>query len=278
MVKKEKLHAKIRDYYSETVLKEWKRLIKSPKQKYLEFYTTMFFLNKYLPKKGLVLDGGSGPGRYTVELTKRGNDIIALDPVENSLVFLRKAVKNYGDASHLKKVINGRLEDLSMLKSNSFDAVISLGGPLSHIMSTTARRKAAHEILRVAKPGAKIFVSVMTRTSLILGLLTEFPNELGNNYTKTWIKTGDYFGEKGFTAFHGFFPSELVELFYLKDFRKITLVGLEGFGSYAGSHITKLYKNKRRLKQWLKMHMETVEEPSILGVSEHILLIGEKKH
>ena len=51
----------------------------------LEFYTTMRFLDGYLPKKGLVLKGGRGPGHYTVELTKRDNDVIALDPVKENL-------------------------------------------------------------------------------------------------------------------------------------------------------------------------------------------------
>jgi hypothetical protein len=38
----------------------------------------MHFLEKYLPKKGLVLDAGGGPGRYTIELAKKGYDVVLL--------------------------------------------------------------------------------------------------------------------------------------------------------------------------------------------------------
>ncbi|MEM3695337.1 MAG: class I SAM-dependent methyltransferase [Candidatus Bathyarchaeia archaeon] len=38
----------------------------------IEFNVTMHLLKKYLPKEGLVLDAGGGPGRYTIELAKQG--------------------------------------------------------------------------------------------------------------------------------------------------------------------------------------------------------------
>ena len=33
---------------------------------------TMYFPEKHLPEKGLLLDAGGGPGRYTIELAKKG--------------------------------------------------------------------------------------------------------------------------------------------------------------------------------------------------------------
>jgi len=60
----------IRDYYIQSVEYEWNRLIQDPYHR-LEFDTTMYFLKKYLPKKGLILDAGGGPGRYTIELAKK---------------------------------------------------------------------------------------------------------------------------------------------------------------------------------------------------------------
>jgi 2-polyprenyl-3-methyl-5-hydroxy-6-metoxy-1,4-benzoquinol methylase len=39
----------------------------------------MHFLEKYLPRQGLVLDAGGGPGPYTIELAKRGYDVVLFD-------------------------------------------------------------------------------------------------------------------------------------------------------------------------------------------------------
>jgi hypothetical protein len=47
--------------YSKQVLREWKRLTQDSFHR-LEFETSMKFLEKHLPKKGLILDAGGGPG------------------------------------------------------------------------------------------------------------------------------------------------------------------------------------------------------------------------
>jgi len=68
----------VKKHYTEYGAGEWERLTKHPYHR-LEFDTTMHFLRKYLPKKGLVLDAGGGPGRYTIELAGLGYDVILLD-------------------------------------------------------------------------------------------------------------------------------------------------------------------------------------------------------
>jgi len=69
---------KVKKYYAEKALLEWRRLAKDPYHR-LEFETTMHFLRKYLPRKGLLLDAGGGPGRYTIELVRLGYDVTLVD-------------------------------------------------------------------------------------------------------------------------------------------------------------------------------------------------------
>ena len=42
-------------------------------------FIEIFFFKKYSPRKGLVLDAGGGPGRYTLELARLGYDVVLLD-------------------------------------------------------------------------------------------------------------------------------------------------------------------------------------------------------
>jgi len=74
----------IKENYVGNSVSEWKRLVRDPFHR-LEFDTTMLFLKKYLPKKGLVLDAGGGPGRYTIELAKLGYDVVLFDFVPGLL-------------------------------------------------------------------------------------------------------------------------------------------------------------------------------------------------
>jgi 2-polyprenyl-3-methyl-5-hydroxy-6-metoxy-1,4-benzoquinol methylase len=82
----------VKKYYVELGIKEWKRLVKDPYHR-LEFDTTMHFLKKYLPKKGLILDAGGGPGRYAIELAKLGYDIVLLDLTPELLEIAKRRIK-----------------------------------------------------------------------------------------------------------------------------------------------------------------------------------------
>lgn len=53
-------------YHDETAESEWER--QDTAYRNIEFESTMFLINKYFPKKGKILDIGSGPGRYSFEL------------------------------------------------------------------------------------------------------------------------------------------------------------------------------------------------------------------
>ena len=73
----------VKEYYDKHAEREWNRLVQDPYHR-LEFIVTMYFLDKYLPKKGLILDAGGGPGRYTIELAKKGYDVVLFDLSTNA--------------------------------------------------------------------------------------------------------------------------------------------------------------------------------------------------
>ena len=265
----------VKEYYTGYVCKEWRRLVSDPYRR-LEFDTTSRFLKKYLPKKGLILDAGGGPGRYTIELAKQGYDIVLLDIVPANLEFAKKQIKKAKLQNKVKAVIEGSIVDLSRFGDNTFDAVICLGGPLSHVLDKNERDKAISEMIRVAKKDAPIFTSVMSRLSLLASALKRFQHELEHPHFKKIRDTGSYLGGYGFTACHFFLPEELKESFAKKRVKILEIVGLEGVGSNFEEKINRLAKNKKRWKVWLETHYKTCTHPVVVGISEHILIICKK--
>jgi S-adenosylmethionine-dependent methyltransferase len=85
----------VRKYYDDKAQTEWTRLKRNAYRR-LEFIVTMHFLDKHLPKKGLVLDAGGGPGRYTIELAKKGYNMVLLDLSPQCLKLARKQIKRAG--------------------------------------------------------------------------------------------------------------------------------------------------------------------------------------
>jgi 2-polyprenyl-3-methyl-5-hydroxy-6-metoxy-1,4-benzoquinol methylase len=68
----------VKEWYKKTAGHEWKRLQLNPYHQ-IELIITMHFLEKYLPKKGVILDAGGGPRRYTISLANKGYDMVLLD-------------------------------------------------------------------------------------------------------------------------------------------------------------------------------------------------------
>lgn len=274
IMKAAKLHREIVKGYAASTVHEWKRL--TERSGIMEYVTTSSYLEKYLPKKGTVADIGSGPGRYAIWFAQRGYGVAAVDPVEDSIRSLKARLAARRLSQRLKGAYVGFAQNLEMLESKSFDAVVCLGGPMSHIMDGEERRKAAMELVRIAKPGAPIFVSVMGRFTIFGGTVGLFQTDLDSKYIEKWAETGDYFGGYGFLPFHGFRPNELEGLFGNKV-ELLAKTALEGFASYRGDYIKRLMKNRRRWSKWLRIHFSTCEEPETIGVSEHYMIVAKVK-
>lgn len=134
--------------------------------------------------------------QITIELARRGYDVVLLDLVPEMLKLAKNKAKRTGAALKVKQFVQGSIEDLSIFPDNTFDAVLCLGGPLSHLLKAEQRKNAAKELARVAKNGAPIFVSVISRIGLLRTLLIRFQHEM--QYAKHHWEVGNYIlGQQG---------------------------------------------------------------------------------
>ncbi len=270
----------VKSWYTKTARDEWNRLERDPYHR-VEFITTTHFLEKYLPDSGLILDAGGGPGRYTIELAKRGYDIVLLDITPKLLEIASEEIERAGVRERVKRIMEGTIVDLSAFDDETFDAVLCLGGPLNHIVDAAQRGKAAQELVRVAKKGSPLFVSVISRFGLLRTIMLEFPDEI-KDCRHHW-ETGDYIPwalpraeVTGFTASHWFLPEELRDLFERCGVETLDMAALEGLSSHHEEQVNRLAEDDELWEMWIDMLLRTCNHPSILGISEHILLVGMK--
>lgn len=267
--------ALVRDYYTSQVRSEWRRLVRHPYAR-LEYETTLHFLAEHLPQHGRILDAGGGPGRYTIELAARGYDVVLLDMTPANLAFARRQIKRAKLQARVANVVEGSIVDLSQFGDNVFDAVVCLGGPLSHVLDRQARDTAIAELIRVCRPGAPLFVSVMGRLSLLVLELMEAQHEIEMPLFTEIRDSGVYSGGAGFTPCHFFLPEELRAAFCDKGVSIVALVGLEGISSRQVRLINQLVRDNVRWRIWLETHYRTCTHPAVVGMSEHMLIICRK--
>ncbi len=265
----------VTQFYSGVVRGEWHRLVKDAYHR-LEFDTTFHFLNKYLPQQGLILDAGGGPGRYTMALARKGYEVVLLDATQANLDFAKRQVRLAGLNKQVREIIHGSIVDLSEFEDARFDGVICTGGPLSHILDPQQRQRAISELVRVAKPGAPILISVIGRLSVLVIILTEAQHEILEPHFKLLQETGDYLGGYGFTACHFYLPEELAKDFSIDGIKVLELAGVEGISVHHNRALNKLAKDENRYRAWLETHYKTCTHPAAVGMSEHILIVCRK--
>jgi 2-polyprenyl-3-methyl-5-hydroxy-6-metoxy-1,4-benzoquinol methylase len=265
----------IKEFYTSQVRQEWRRLIKNAYHR-LEFETTLHYLDKYLPQRGLILDAGGGPGRYTLELAKKGYEVTLLDATQANLDFAKRQIRRHGLQARVREITLGSIVDLSRFREATFDAVLCSGGPLSHVLDPHERELAIKELVRVVKPGAPIFVSVMGRLSVLVAIMLEAQHEIEMPHFQQMRETGDYLGGHGFTACHFYLREELQQEFSREDLQILELVGLEGISSHHVKELDRLAKDENRYHIWLETHLQTCTHPAVVATSVHMLIVCRK--
>ena len=269
---------RVRRWYATHAKDEWDRMFRNSYRR-LEFETTLHFLDKYLPRGGLILDAGGGPGRYTISLARKGYEIVLFDLVPENLRFARNKLNRLGLRGQVRDFVEGSIEDLGAFPDESFDAVLCLGAPLSHLMGAGERTRAVSELVRVAKVDAPILVSVINKFSALIYELSGrylLAKPDGRELFRLLLQTGDHTGRYAFTAFHGFLPEELRDALSGPNVEILEMAGLEGLGAHHQDEVIKIARNKRLWKVWLEAHYETCTHPSVVGTSEHALIVGRK--
>ncbi|MBU0596230.1 class I SAM-dependent methyltransferase, partial [Candidatus Bipolaricaulota bacterium] len=161
----------VRRYYNEQVETEWARL-ESPYSGF-ELASTLRLTDTHFPPGCRVADIGGGPGRYTVELLRRGYRVTLVDLSEKAIELAAARLEELGLNAEALHRADAR--DLSCIESGSFHAALMLG-PMYHIVEEEGRAAALAELHRILRPGAPAIVGFINPWGVLRAGLLEFPS------------------------------------------------------------------------------------------------------
>lgn len=229
----------------------------------VEFLTTVRYIETYLKPGDQILDVGAGAGEYSLYFARKGYAVSALELADNNLRAFRAKLteKDPGD------LVQGNAMDLSRYADDSFDIVL-LMGPLYHLSRDGDKLKCISEAKRVCKPGGKIFFAFISNDMVIL---TEF------FHRPDYFSAGDY--DKDTFRLHDFpFVFHTVdrarEVLRAGGVRVLREIASDGVSELLEDRINALDEDGYR--QYLRYHFYICEKPELLGMSNHLLFIGEK--
>jgi SAM-dependent methyltransferase len=272
----------VEEYYNRHAEREHGRLVKDAYHA-VEFGVTLHYLRKHLPPSGHLLDIGGGSGRYCVELARRGYRMTLADVSPRLLSMAEEEFRREAVSSRIARVDRADCRDLSIYGNGQFDGVLALG-PIYHLIDPADRDMAISEIARVSRAGATVFLSGISRYGLYRTLLThpEFEYEFtdkrhveemirGGVHRASWHDEEDVFPDAWFCT-----PPELAGLAEPHGFETLEIAACEGLSSHHREATERLRKNERAWQLWWDIILETSNEPSLVGASEHILYVGRK--
>lgn len=148
-----------RAYFDAFAEREWDRLEKTLQGR-VKYAIHRRLLDAHVRPGMRVLDVGSGPGRFAIDIVRAGARVTLVDLSDVQLGLARAHLAERGLMSGVDGFHRLDVLDLTSLEESSFDVVVCFGGAISY--TTHHHLDALRQLARVARPDAPILVSVMS--------------------------------------------------------------------------------------------------------------------
>jgi SAM-dependent methyltransferase len=122
------------------------------------FQVERWFIERYLPDSGTVIDVGGGPGRFSVEIAKLGRDVVLADLTPKHLEQAKQLAQQEGVADKIVEYRRMDIRDLSAFGDGAFSMAVCYG-----MLNYTLDRDVhvLSELGRIVRPGSPILISAM---------------------------------------------------------------------------------------------------------------------
>ena len=266
----------ILSFYRQT--QESKRLTNDVRGQ-IEFARTQEIITRYLPDPpAVVLDIGGGSGPYAYWLAKADYEVHLVDPVDLHI----EQAKAASDRQPEHPLASISLGDARELRFSSMSAdVVLLLGPLYHLIDKSERLLALREAYRVLRNGGVMVAAGISRFASLLDFFCKdrLSNPVSRDIVHSDLETGYHRNPTDnlefFTDAYLHRPEELGSELIEAGFQHQATLAVQG-PTWLFESVENYWANPDQRAAVLDLIRKVEAEPSILGMSSHILAIGTK--
>lgn len=246
-----------------------------------EFIRCMEVLERRLPRQARVLDLGGGPGRYAVELARRGHRVTLVDLCDHHVEQARERLGERGLLTEVDQLCTGDACDLWRHEDDAYDAVVAFG-PFYHITDEQRRQCAAREVARVVRDSGRAFVQFIPPMSGFVRLMdraVESPRaltavELEEAWTDRRYRNPS---DDGFQEGCYMRPDQLEELFGEQGFETVDLKSVFGLAAGREEKLEAIQaRNPELYEAFSTIIEETARQPEVVSTGQLAVWVGER--
>lgn len=239
----------------------------------LEFITTTRIFDELMKGNNRILDCAAGTGEYAFYLAERGNEVTATDITPRHVEIIKKRLetKDYGMETAVLDATN-----MECFQDESFDVVLNMG-PFYHLIDERQRIKCFEESLRVLRKGGLLITAYIPRYYIFQYITLRDTKYLDDNFRRQLMDTGilRHDDEKCFWTDSYYSSKEEMENLYQNYGVEVTdHFAQDGLAPEFFETIDQWKEDEFRI--WSEYHYSVCREASILGASNHVIIVGRK--
>ncbi len=239
----------------------------------IEFLTTVRVLAPLISGQKSILDCAAGTGVYAFYFAERGHTVTATDLTPRHIEVIRSLLK--GKPYQMQTAVLDAT-DMGIFADESFDVVLNMG-PFYHLVESADRKKCLKECLRVLKKGGLLVTAYIPRFYVFPYVALQNPDLLDAGLAEQLIQTGQlrHDDEKCFwTDTYYATCKEMEQLYRQNGVTVIDHFAQDGATAHFSQKVDQL--NDAQFKIWCDYHYSVCRERSLLGASNHVILVGQK--
>ena len=248
--------------------------LQSSQARRVEYISTVESLGKSFFPGMKILDCGCGVGIYSLMYAKLGAEVIALDIVPKHINRLSEISVN--ENIQLTPVV-GDAKDLSRFHSEEFDLTLCLG-PLYHLISEDEQVACINECSRVTKKDGIIAFAYISPYSVFPCVIRGDANRAKSELVEKIVKEKFISSDDRlcfWTDNYYYTPDDIESRLKMYNLEIIDHLATDGQSIAFQSVVNNL--DEKAFSVWMNYHRLICRERSILGSSNHGLIIARKK-
>ena len=239
-----------------------------------EFIVTMHYIHKYIVPAARIADVGAGCGSYTKVLADEGYFV---DAVELTPRYVEE-MKDIFAGNEMVNVLQGNAKHLPFMKDNEYDIVL-LMGPIYSLKDFKERKAACQEALRIVRSGGYVFIAFCLQDAPHIHEIFMSENPAAEityiGYDRENVLVTDNTGSSRILDTIASVDELIDAICAENDAVKVCRFSQDGVSQIISNSVNSM--NEDSYKEWIQYLISTAERPDLMGFSDHIVQVLEKR-